>query len=438
MLLLLAAAIAACGPKRPTLPRINSEQRNMLLNVRLNGDPAFTQRISSIVKDQLEKLYFNEMIMEPVITARTIDQLSTRLFFDLVVDNIDDLIIVEGDLNLQGDKLVLVGAIKLWNVTLAKEIFAEPIKVMGLNTAESFPPKLRWEIERIMSLRFSEPGAYPRTDIVRAADLLFQQEEFPLAQELYRKALDKNTANTVFARRERSMLKDKIRECDDEIRKRGLVLDVGKSLYKEEFHFHNITPALQQAFLRAFESSALRQELRNITNSQVEIYIQWRTVENPGKYPSYSGLSVHFHVRFNDRLYRDVVKQEKRYVRGNLAISLNAYAPLMLAVNQFKIGAMDASGHPETRDTISKANVFIHLTRLTGDQVSFEVKTNKQNKIIPPTIFRVWLREYEGQEIPTVDDDATLRSGYYLIPSNEKEQSAPQKYLIEFFGLHLF
>ncbi len=269
----------------------------------------------------------------------------------------------------------------------------------------------------------------------RAADALYDSGEFVYAQLLYIKAFEKHQSNTVFDRNLRADLVGRIRDCDTEIRKRGIEQAAIGETYKETLTFSNVKPEYEALIAKAFAESPLSGELRKLTFNPVEIYVQNRSAEIPGRMPTFPGMSIHILVNFSESYYKRTSGEEFRSLMGYRSLTLNPYAQTMAALLAMRERILAAA----TVDDLEKwkdVTFFLHLTRLTGDQVVIPVKPATQpTRPLAPKELILWLREYEGVTLMTSDAEGTSRAGYFFVPAEVESCSTLQKYLLEFFGV---
>jgi len=435
----VAAVTTSCAAKRPQLPQINAEQRAIIANFDLVEENFGDTRTALVgtTEDHLtrtvQKLYFVDVKRTPELKLPTGDQLTARPFYKLAYAGADDYFVFTGKLKREGEAYGYEGHVSVWNVMLGRKVVDEPLAAWGRN-AEAFSDELGFAVQKVMATKFSEPGSYPRTDPVKAADALEKSNEFYYAQRLYAKAISQAQGDSTFERRTRSEIKRKLRSCETEMRKRGIEFQDPEAEYSETITFSNINEAMQPIYAQAFAQSGLSAGLKKVTTEPVEIFIQRRTASKPGRFPAIAGTSIHVMTMFSEGYYRRGTRDEDAAVAGLKAVSLNPYAEVMQLMLNYRARLIELAP-PERKKRLEKATWHLHLARASDDRIVIPVTARSGGRPAAPSELTVWLREYEGYKMATVDAEATERTGYFLLPLSVTQMNTSQKYLLEFLGL---
>jgi hypothetical protein len=246
---------------------------------------------------------------------------------------------------------------------------------------------------------WTDPGAHPPFDPVRAADRLAETGACDAAVALYRRSLPDEAALTMHEVKRVEESRRRFDRCQREIRTRDASIAEEAAKFRFDVDAGAISQRVQDALRKALEKSRLEKMVAGMTNKPVSLALR----------PTECVLSI----RYNPAWYQEAIATLPTHAAGGgRALHLEPWANLMHEILDL-VGRTGEQLAPHEQDMLQKLRFALNLTRFGGDYVEIEFASRDENLLIADTL-RVGVAERPEVLVPTIAPRA-LREQIFVL-----------------------
>jgi hypothetical protein len=374
----LTGCAAAPPPKdeAPERPFIKLANREMALLLAWRGSPPSPgdqQRLERLLVERLRSAY--RVPIESHRENGAYQGISPELFLGMVERGIDDVVVVEVE-QLPRPEPRLEGAVSI--IVLNDQRVAHRLKIdevagkSGALVAERFADFVYLRLSR----EWTDPGAEPTLDPLRAADELADKSACDHAVRIYEKVFATQKPQTVIDIQRFGDAERRYEICRRKVASRDAIQKDKGAIYRVDLDFAGISEPLKQAFIVALEKSTLKAKLAERTDKPVRIFVS----------PGILTLQMRYHP---DR-YEAATKEQSPFLGGSPAIWIEPFLEPMQQLADLRDRAIDLAPSGD-RLGLSRIQLELRLEKVLGDR------------------FEIQFAELDGRALPL--DEARIKVG---------------------------
>lgn len=341
----------------PERPFIKLAKREMALVLAWRGSPpppGDQEALERFLVDRLRTTY--RVPIESHREDGAYTGLSPELFLGFVERGVDDVVVVEAeqlgveDAPLRGTVLIVV----LDDQRITHRLRIDEIRGKGRDgAARRFADLAYLKVSRA----WTDPGAEPELDPLRAADGLAEKNACDHAVRIYERVFATQKPQTVVDLQRFADAERRYESCQRKVAARDAVQKDKGAVFRLELEQSGVPDAVKQAFAEALPASGVEQKLKAHTDKPVRIEVR----------PGILTLSLRYHP---DR-YEAATQERSPFLGGKPAIWIDPFLPPMQLLVELRERAIERMPRSQ-RLEMSRTQLTLRLEKVLGDTVEFD------------------------------------------------------------------
>ena len=347
----------AQGPSEPERPFIKLAKREMALLLAWRGSPPSEGDQETLERLLVERLRSTYRV--PIESHRengAYTGLSPELFFGFVERGVDDVVVVEAEqlgpseARLRGTVLIVV--LDDQRVTHRLRIDQTSGKA-GEGPARRFADLAYLQISR----SWTDPGAEPELDALRAADGLAEKGACDHAVRIYERVFATQKPQTVVDIQRYADAERRYEGCQRKVSNRDAVQKDKGAVFRLSIEQAGVPDSVKKAFAEALPRSGLEQKLKGHTDKPAKLEIL----------PGILTMTMRYHP---DR-YEAATKGQSPFFGGQPAVWIEPFLPPMQLLAELRERALERMPSNE-RLSMSRTQLTLRLEKVLGDYVELD------------------------------------------------------------------
>ncbi len=341
------------------------------------------------------------------------------LYYRMVADQVDDLLIVEltqpqpGQLRVGGSLKTLADLRERHRIRLA------PTATQGTAHPDSLR---RWADLFLLATTkvWRDPGKYPRLDPRLALQTLYQQRACEQVVQINRLLLKNDGPEVITDLRNYELTQQKVAICENYVTRKRIIEKDRRARFGIHFKEIKLSKTISQALRSSSQQEKIFRRLAKLTNKPVTIHAQ-------------PGLLI-LEMRYHPRRYHQQTKKRPKYHRDYPLIYLDPFISAAQSLARIQRQALSKLPPPE-REILREFGLRLRLTRLVDDfaEIDFEVRSEA---VIYSPIVRVKMGKHAPTDVESATDSSQEYDSLILGPPRTASGKTTQYGLLTQFFEH--